>query len=229
MTPVRLVGPLVAIAILSTLVGCSRPSNRGRVVTISQGSEELREDQAGAEAGGLAELVWSSDRHAGAIWSERDSRDYFAPRVGLRFSLPAGYVYDAGLTPTQHVVIEGPTAPREMRGGRLMGDRMLQFRGTASAPVVVSLAEIPMDVEPATFCAWIGEVAQGRPAVSRDEAEMLSSITTRLCELRTAAHTTRVRGFLRAGWLLIFSQQLDEAGATTELDTLTRGVRAFEQ
>jgi len=219
---------VLAIACV-VLLGCTRPTNRGRGVTISSGSEGLRDDQAGAEAGGLSELVWRSDGTSPAIWSLRDSRDYFVPRVGLRFALPVGYVYDAGLTPTRFLVMEGATVPRAMRGERLVGDRTLQFRGVAEAPVVVSLVEIPMDVEPSTFCGWVASRAQGSPAVARDAAETLATSTTRLCELRTPAVTTRVRGFLRAGWLLIFSQQMTAEGASVELDTLVRGVRAFEE
>jgi hypothetical protein len=143
--------------------------------------------------------------------------------------LPVGYGYDAGVSPARHLVLEGPMVPQAIAGERLIGDRNLQIRGVASAPVVVSLVEIPMEVEPATFCAWVSANAQGHPAVSRDEAEHLAESTTRLCEVRTAAVTTRVRGFLRAGWLLIFSQQLSDSGASAELDALVSGVRAFAE
>lgn len=227
----RLARGAIALLVLASVagVGCNRPTNRGRVVTLSSGNEGLRDDQAGAEAGGLSELVWRSDGSSPAIWSVRDSRDYFVPRVGLRFSLPTGYGYDAGLSPARHLVLEGPMVPQAIAGERLIGDRHLQIRGSGGAPVVVSLVEIPMEVEPATFCAWVSSNALGHPAVSRDEAERLAASTTRLCELRTAAATTRVRGFLRAGWLLIFSQQIAEDGASTELDALVAGVRAFEE
>ena len=214
---------------LLAMAACNRPTNRGRVVTLSSGNEGLRDDQAGAEAGGLSELVWRSDGSSPAIWSVRDSRDYFVPRVGLRFSLPPGYGYDAGLSPARHLVLEGPAVPQAIAGERLIGDRNLQIRGAAGAPIVVSLVEIPMEVEPASFCAWVSTNAHGQPAVSRDEAEHLAESTTRLCELRSAAVTTRVRGFLRAGWLLIFSQQLSEDGASAELDAVVRNVRAFEE
>ncbi len=211
------------------LSACSgTPRTRVRTITQGRSSEGLREDQADAETGSMSELVWRSDTDTPSIWSYRGSRDYFVPRVGLRFVTPASYVFDASLEPSQHTVLQGPTVPRAVRGERLFGDRVLQIRGDGPAPVVVSLVEIPLDVEPSTFCAWAARSDTGRASeIARDEAERLASSSTRLCELVTPSRTTRVRGFLRAGWLLVFSQQIS-AGATAELDALVASVRAFD-
>ncbi|MBX7193859.1 MAG: hypothetical protein K1X94_17535 [Sandaracinaceae bacterium] len=222
---------IVTLALLgaSAALGACSSGPRPRVRTVASGSEGLREDQADAETGNMAELVWSSDSEQPSIWSFRGGRDYFVPRVGLRFVTPADYAFDTSLEPSQHALLQGPQVPRAVRGERLYGDRRLQIRGASSTPVVVSLLEIPLDVEPATFCAWASRSAEGEPAVSRDEAERLASSTTRLCELRTPSRTTRVRGFLRAGWLLVFSQQIGEDGATVELDALVGSVRSFDE
>lgn len=219
------------VAIALVLAACGGPP-RARVRTISQGrgSEGLREDQADAETGSMSELVWHSDSEEPSIWSFRGSRDYFVPRVGLRFVTPASYQFDASLEPSQHTVLQGPTVPRAVRGERLFGDRVLQIRGDASSPVVVSLVEIPLDVEPSTFCGWAARSDTGGRAseIVRDEAERLASSSTRVCELVTPSRRTRVRGFLRAGWLLVFSQQIGADGATVELDALVASVRAFD-
>ncbi len=166
-----------------------------------------------------------------SIWAFTGSPDYFIPRVGLRFVLPTGFRVDTA-TPTQHLVLQGAHVPPVARGQRLYGDRTLRVRGGSPASVTIVLLEIPMSVDPSTFCAWVADQiatqSVTRPEVTRDEAQTMASSTTRVCEVTAGDATTRVRGFLRAGWLFALSQPVDAAGATSELDAIVTSVRAFD-
>lgn len=219
--------------LLASLVGCAAPSaSRGGARTSDPHAAQsggLHDDQLDAESENYSALVWAADADQPSLWSLRGGRDLFVPRVALRFVTPVGYTRDERREPSQRAVLEGPTVPRAMRGERLAGDRVIQLRGAAPSPVVVSLLELPLDVEPATFCAWAARsVRASRVEVVRDEAARLASTATRACELRADGETTRVRGFLRAGWLLVFTQRLVEGAATTELDALVASVRDFD-
>lgn len=226
----------VALSVAVLAGGCGAASSsheapRRRHAPIAltrEGSAALREAQTSEEASAMSALLWDSDSESPSIWAFTGSRDYFVPRVGLRFVLPIHYALDASSPPSQHAVLEGRSVPHVARGGRLHGDRTLRIRGDGPHLVTVSLLEIPMSVEPATFCAWAAAQLPGRPAVARDTAESIQGATTRLCEMVGEGGTTRVRGFLRAGWLLAFSQAVDRDGASPEMDALVASVRAFD-
>lgn len=224
---------LLVLALVLAAPGCPASGTNGRrhaPITLSSGSgsEELREDQASAEASSFSDLLWGSDTDNPSIWAFTGSRDYFIPRVGLRFVRPAHYVVDASAPPTQHLVMQGQHVPPVARGERLYGDRTLRIRGDSPALLTIVLLEIPMTVEPATFCAWVASQMASPPQITRDEAQSLASSTTRVCELAADGSTTRVRGFLRAGWLLALSQTVDPSGASPELDAIVDSVRAFD-
>jgi len=230
---VRLAASLVLVLVLA---GCGSGGGGGRrhapiTLSSSAGSQELREDQASAEAGNFSDLLWDADTDDPSIWAFTGSPDYFIPRVGLRFVLPTAFRVDTA-TPTQHLVLQGANVPPVARGQRLYGDRTLRVRGTSPASVTLVLLEIPMSVDPTTFCVWVADQiatqSVTRPEVTRDEAQTMAHSTTRVCEVTAGEATTRVRGFLRAGWLFALSQPVDAAGATSELDAIVASVRAFD-
>jgi hypothetical protein len=228
----------VASALACALAACPRTGGGGGggrsrrhapiTLTSGAGSEELRQDQASEEAASYSDLLWGADSDSPSIWAFTGSRDYFIPRVGLRFVLPVGYHVDTSSLPTQHLVLEGLHVPPVARGERLYGDRTLHVRGESPAIVTIVLLEIPMTVEPSTFCAWAAGEMESSPTIARDEAQSLASSTTRVCELSAGSDRTRVRGFLRAGWLLALSQPMDGGDSTVQLDAIVASIRAFD-
>jgi len=236
---VRIVARFSVALLLVLATGCPRTSGGGGsgrhapiTLSSSSGSQELRDDQASAEAGNFSDLLWGADTDNPSIWAFTGSPDYFIPRVGLRFVLPTGFVVDTSALPTQHLVLQGAQVPPVARGQRLYGDRTLRVRGDSAAAVSIVLLEIPMSVEPATFCAWVADQlatqAVTPPQVTRDESQAMAGSTTRVCEVTAGAATTPFRCFLHAGWGFALSQPVDAAGASAELDAIVASVRAFD-
>ncbi len=223
-------GLTVALVIAALAVGCagaaspppSSPSTRG-----APSAPGLDEEQGDADASNLAHVVWAADSEEPSIWSARAGRDYFVPRLGLRFTAPPALLFETSLSPSQETVLAGPMVPRSLRSARLYGDRELRFRDAANRPVIVSLREIPMEVEPTTFCAWAASAGGRAYTVARDEGERMADSTTRVCDLERGGDRTRMRVFLRAGWLLVIEQPIASDGTTSALEELVRTVRPF--
>lgn len=222
----------LSLGLSAALTACPRAASTGAppasASPASASAPGMADEQDDIDAASLAALVWNADSEEPSIWSSRRGTGYFVPRVGLRFVTPPGMIFEASLEPSQQTVLRGPTVPRSVRDERLYGDRVLSFRDQTSRPVVVSLLEIPIEVEPGTFCEWAAHAGGRELTVDRDEGERVAESTTRICDLNDAGARTRMQAFLRAGWLLVFEQRLSSGGSSPGLEALVATVRPFD-